>query len=109
MKKIELTNQVHISYARTTDAVEAIKLAISNGQTRLAMEMLPDILDGLVAALEDAPQDKEIPDTSLSDVLSATTKNSSETKASTPKQSVKQSQNKQVSTPPVEDESTTSK
>ena len=53
MKKIKLSNQVHVNYGRTDDAVQAFKLAIGNSQARLALEILSDIIDGLVSAIED--------------------------------------------------------
>jgi len=43
--KIKLTNQAHISYARTEDACEAFRRAVGNGQARLALEMMVDIVN----------------------------------------------------------------
>jgi len=43
--KIKLTNEAHVSYARTDDACEAFKKAVVNGQARLALEMMVDIVD----------------------------------------------------------------
>lgn len=59
MRKIELSNNVHISYSRTTDAVEAFKLAVTNGQARLALEMMMDVVDGLVLAIQELETSKQ--------------------------------------------------
>ena len=60
--KIKLTNEAHKSYARTDDACEAFKRAVGNGQARLALEMMVDIVD-YIASLSD--------DTSNDDVITA--------------------------------------
>jgi hypothetical protein len=52
MNKIKLTNPAHVRYSGGDDAVRALKLAIGNGQARLALEIIPDIVDGLIEALE---------------------------------------------------------
>jgi hypothetical protein len=53
MKKIELSNQAHVNYFRTNDAVEAFRLAVTNGQARLALEMLVDVVQSLVETVSE--------------------------------------------------------
>lgn len=43
--KIKLTNQAHIQYAKTDNACQAFRKAVANGQARLALEMMVDIVD----------------------------------------------------------------
>lgn len=50
---IKLSNQNLISYARTDDAIEALRRSAENGQTRLALELLVEVIDGIVEAVED--------------------------------------------------------
>jgi len=56
--KIKLTNQAHISYARTEDACEAFRRAVGNGQARLALEMMVDIVN-YIDSLPDIDTTKE--------------------------------------------------
>ena len=44
----KLTNQNLINYARTDDAHEAFTMSVNNGQSRLALEVLLTVIDGLV-------------------------------------------------------------
>jgi hypothetical protein len=58
--KIKLTNENHRTYARTDDACEAFKRAVANGQARLALEMMVDIVDyisGLAEPLNNEDSD----------------------------------------------------
>lgn len=50
---IKLTNQNLISYARTEDAHEAFVNSVGNGQARLALEVLVDLIDGMIEKIEE--------------------------------------------------------
>lgn len=50
---IKLSNDNLISYARTDDAVEAFGRSVENGQSRLALEVLVDVIDGLISKIEE--------------------------------------------------------
>lgn len=52
-RKIQLRNDQISSYLRTDDAVQALKTSIDNGQTRLALQILAEIVDELVEVPED--------------------------------------------------------
>lgn len=66
---IEITTEALKSYARTDDAVEAFNMTVGNGQTRLALQVLVDIINSLVEKIEEledklqqsSPVDLEIP------------------------------------------------
>lgn len=49
--ELKLTDETLISYARTDDAVEALGRSVDNGQTRLALEILVELVDLLVSKL----------------------------------------------------------
>lgn len=48
----KLTNENLINYARTDDAHEAFVNSVNNGQTRLALEILVELIDGLISKLD---------------------------------------------------------
>lgn len=50
---IKLSNDNLISYARTDDAVEAFNRSVENGQSRLALEVLVDVINGLISKIEE--------------------------------------------------------
>lgn len=52
-RKIQLRNDQISSYLRTDDAVQALKTSIDNGQTRLALQILAEIVDELIEIPED--------------------------------------------------------
>jgi len=52
-RKIQLRNDQISSYLRTDDAVQALKTSIDNGQTRLALQILAEIVDELIEVPED--------------------------------------------------------
>lgn len=49
----KLTNNNLINYARTDDAHEAFVNSVGNGQARLALEVLVDLINGIVDKLEE--------------------------------------------------------
>lgn len=49
--ELKLTDETLISYTRTDDAVEALGRSVDNGQTRLALEILVELVDLLVSKL----------------------------------------------------------
>jgi transcription termination factor NusB len=49
----KLTNQNLINYARTDDAHEAFVNSVGNGQARLALEVLVDLVNGIISKLEE--------------------------------------------------------
>lgn len=49
------------SYARTDDAIKAFTAAVSNGQARLAMEILVPIIEQMADSLGDAEDIDSIP------------------------------------------------
>lgn len=50
---IKLTNQNLITYARTEDAHEAFVNSVGNGQARLALEVLVDLINGMIEKIEE--------------------------------------------------------
>jgi hypothetical protein len=50
---IEITTEALKSYARTEDAVEAFNMTVANGQTRLSLQVLVDIVNTLVEKIEE--------------------------------------------------------
>jgi len=50
---IEITTEALKSYARTDDAVEAFNVTVANGQTRLSLQVLVDIVNALVEKVEE--------------------------------------------------------
>ena len=50
---IEITTEALRSYARTEDAVKAFNMTVANGQTRLALQVLVDIINSLVEKVEE--------------------------------------------------------
>jgi hypothetical protein len=52
MSKIEITNVRLANAVRTTDAVEAFSTAVENGQARLALDILENIIPALVQRIE---------------------------------------------------------
>ena len=66
MSKIEITNSRLATAVRTNDAMEAFSTAVENGQARLALDILENIIPVLVqrietleSSLNDAVQSKE--------------------------------------------------
>lgn len=58
---IKITSEVSKQYLLTDDAVEGFKLAVQNGQTRLALQVLVDVIDGIMEifdyAMEESTED----------------------------------------------------
>jgi hypothetical protein len=50
---IQITTEALKSYARTDDAVEAFNMTVANGQTRLSLQVLVDIVNTLVEKIEE--------------------------------------------------------
>lgn len=50
---IEITTEALRSYARTDDAIEAFNMTVANGQTRLSLQVLVDIVNTLVEKIEE--------------------------------------------------------
>lgn len=51
--EFKLTNQNLISNTRTDNAVKAFEQSVGNGQARLAIEVLVDVINGMVIKLEE--------------------------------------------------------
>lgn len=51
--KIELTNETLISYVRTEDAIEAFENTAEAGQTRLSLQVLVEVINGLVSKVDE--------------------------------------------------------
>lgn len=49
---IKLVNENLISYTRTTDALRAFENSANSGQSRLALEVLVEVINGLVKEVE---------------------------------------------------------
>lgn len=83
MKKIELTNQAHVNYFRTNDAVEAFRLAVTNGQARLALEMLVDVVESLVETVSEIESSATVQHVTSEKFTSKEEQKTSEVKTST--------------------------
>lgn len=57
----KLTNENLINYARTNDAHEAFVSSVNNGQTRLALEVLVELIDGIISKLDDMTSNENAP------------------------------------------------
>lgn len=59
---LKFTTKVNTRLGDSNDAMSLLKTAINNGQARLAMEILIDVLDGIVEVLEknEAPQETQV-------------------------------------------------
>jgi len=51
--EIEISTEALKAYARTNDAIEAFNMTVANGQTRLALQVLVDIVNVLVDKIEE--------------------------------------------------------
>lgn len=77
--KIELTNETLISYVRTEDAIEAFENTAEAGQTRLSLQVLIEVIDGLVSKIDEleakieqlTPDQKEVIETEVKPALKA--------------------------------------
>lgn len=49
---IKLVNENLISYTRTTDALKAFENSATSGQSRLALEVLVEVIKGLVSEID---------------------------------------------------------
>lgn len=49
---IKLKDQTMINYSGTDDAIRAFNVAVNNGQARLALQILTQVIDGLVDKIE---------------------------------------------------------
>lgn len=60
--EIKLTDQAMINYSGTDDAIRAFNVAVNNGQARLALQILTQVINGLVDKIEslDDSSDEEI-------------------------------------------------
>lgn len=60
---IMISSSVSKDYLLTEDAVEGFKLAVENGQVRLALQVLTDVIDGMMEmfnmAFEEVEEEKE--------------------------------------------------
>lgn len=54
--EIKLTNENLITYSRTDDAFEAFQRSAENGQTRLAIEVLAELISGLIDEIDEIKQ-----------------------------------------------------
>jgi hypothetical protein len=59
---LKFKTKVDTRLGDSNDAMSLLKTAINNGQARLAMEILIDVLDGIVEVLEknEAPQETQV-------------------------------------------------
>lgn len=51
--EFKLSNETLAEYARSSDALEALRLTVGNGQSRLALEVLLEITDQLCAKVSE--------------------------------------------------------
>lgn len=56
---IMINSAVSKQYLLTEDAVEGFKLAVENGQVRLALQVLTDVIDGIMEILDAAFEEVE--------------------------------------------------
>lgn len=56
---IMITSEVSKEYMREEDAVEGFKAAVENGQVRLALQILSDVIDGMMEIFNMAFDDSE--------------------------------------------------
>jgi hypothetical protein len=63
---IKIVSEISKQYLLKEDAVEGFKVAVENGQTRLALQVLVDIIDGMMEifdyAMEEVAEDDNIID-----------------------------------------------
>ena len=83
---IKLSNDNLISYARTDDAVEAFNRSVENGQSRLALEVLVPIINGLIEKVEKL--ESKILDTPVVEESKPKTKSKDDTTAKASKEEV---------------------
>lgn len=56
---ILINSEVSKQYLLTDDAVEGFRLAVQNGQTRLALQVLVDVIDGIMEIFDSALVEEE--------------------------------------------------
>jgi|APGre2960657505_1045072.scaffolds.fasta_scaffold36536_2 hypothetical protein len=61
---IKIVSEISKQYLLREDAIEGFKIAVENGQTRLALQVLVDIIDGMMEifdyAMEEVTEDDDI-------------------------------------------------
>lgn len=61
---IKIVSEISKQYLLKEDAIEGFKIAVENGQTRLALQVLVDIIDGMMEifdyAMEEVTEDDDI-------------------------------------------------
>jgi hypothetical protein len=61
---IKIVSEISKQYLLKEDAIEGFKIAVENGQTRLALQVLVDIIDGMMEifdyAMEEVAEDDAI-------------------------------------------------
>ena len=61
---IKIVSEISKQYLLKEDAIEGFKIAVENGQTRLALQVLVDIIDGMMDifnyAMEEVSEDDDI-------------------------------------------------
>lgn len=55
-RKITLKNEQIAQFVRTDDAIKALETSVDNGQIRLSLQILVEIINDLNSALEASPQ-----------------------------------------------------
>lgn len=61
-KKMTLKNEQIIGYLRTDDAIKALQTAVDNGQLRLSLQILTEVVENLWSSISDEdakPANKE--------------------------------------------------
>lgn len=93
-----LTSEISKQYLLEEDAIKGFRMAVENGQSRLALQILTDIVDFFMdvisVAIEDGEETEENPvektiETKTEEVAHKQKETSVEEKDSTPKTSVK--------------------
>jgi hypothetical protein len=66
---IKIVSDISKQYLLKEDAIEGFKIAVENGQTRLALQVLVDIIDGMMEifdyAMEEIAEDDNVIDVSV--------------------------------------------
>lgn len=65
---IKIVSDISKQYLLKEDAVEGFKLAVENGQTRLALQVLVDIIDGMMEIFDYAMEEVAEEDDNIIDV-----------------------------------------
>ena len=54
---VKIVSETSKQYLLTEDAVEGLRIAVANGQTRLALQVLMDVIDGIMEVFDYAMEE----------------------------------------------------